>query len=556
MTNDIIVKQVACSPFTDQKPGTAGLRKKVSVFSQPHYLETYVQAVFNALKLPEGSALVVGGDGRYYNNRAINTIIAIAAANGVRKLIIGRNGLLSTPAASNLIRRHRADGGFVLTASHNPGGPDGDFGIKYNIANGGQAPESLTDAFFAESKKLTAYRIAEINDVDLSNTGLQHIGQLQVEVVDSVSDYSTLLQSLFDFDCMRDAISGGLRMQFDAMHGITGPYAEDIFCKLLGLPSEMINRATPLPDFGGCHPDPNPVDAPDLISAAMSEQSPALLAASDGDGDRNMIVLPGQMVSPCDSLAILLANAHLIPGYSNGMPGVARSMPTSKAADRVAEKLGVPCYETPTGWRFFCNLLDSGDIGLCGEESFGTGSSHVREKDGMWAILFWLNLLATTGKSGNEILREHWQEFGRDYYQRYDYFIEDADQAAVLFADLKSRIETSPLTLAGNANSDFEIAHFEISKADSFTYHDPVDGSVSENQGLRIEFSNSSRIVYRLSGTGTAGATLRVYLQHYEPRESHQQLDPTAVLTPLGNLASHIGEIGSRTGLSKPTAVI
>jgi len=536
------IRHVDCAAFGDQKPGTAGLRKKVAVFSQAHYLETYIQAVFESLDLTSGSALVIGGDGRYYNDTAIQTIIAIAAAHGVRHLIIGRNGLLSTPAASNLIRQRGAAGGFILTASHNPGGPDGDFGIKYNIANGGQAPESLTDAFFTNSSKLRRYSIAELPDIDLSKEGVTVANGLTIEIVDPVSDYSTLLQSLFDFDCMRDGIRNGLSLRFDAMHGITGIYASTIFSGLLDLPAEQLLNAVPLPDFGGGHPDPNPVDAPELISAALGSASPDLLAASDGDGDRNMIVVPGQMVSPCDSLAILLANAARIPGYKDGMAGVARSMPTSQAADRVAAKLGVPCYETPTGWRFFCNLLDTGDIGLCGEESFGTGSDHVREKDGMWAVLFWLNLLATTGKSGNEILESHWSEFGRDYYQRYDYFIADTDAAAGLFSSLKQNLDKTGSRLPADKT---------LQLADSFTYHDPVDHSISENQGLRLAFEDGSRIVYRLSGTGTSGATLRVYLQHYEQDMKRHALDPHEVLKPAG-----LADIERLTGLSQPTAVI
>jgi len=547
MKSTLKINTIECQPYQDQKPGTAGLRKKVSVVRQDHYLETYVQSVFNSLSLPDDATLVLGGDGRYYNNEAIHTIIAIAVANGVRHLIIGRDGLLSTPAASHLIRKHQAFGGFILTASHNPGGPDGDFGIKYNTGNGGQAPEALTDTIYATSKNINSYRIADLPDIDLNATGSHRLDALQIEIVDSVSDYSSLVQSIFDFDCMAAAIANNLRIRFDALHGITGPYAQHIFGELLGTPTDDILNSTPLPDFGGGHPDPNPVDVPGLIADSLSPDSPDLLAASDGDGDRNMIVLPGQMVSPCDSLAIMLANAREIPGYRNGMPGVARSMPTSMAADRVAAELNIPCYETPTGWRFFCNLLDSGAIGLCGEESFGTGSSHVREKDGLWAILFWLNLLATTGKSGGQILNEHWHHYGRDYYQRYDYFIEDTAAADELFNSLRS----DPMNIAKRLPQNKTLT-----AADSFTYHDPVDHSISENQGVRFSFADQSRIVYRLSGTGTSGATLRVYLQHFEADAQKQTLNQTEVLQPLGAIASHLADIERITGLSRPTAII
>ncbi len=546
MSNEIKITRVECEPFQDQKPGTAGLRKKVAVIRQPHYLESYVQSVFNTLKLPTASTLVLGGDGRYYNPEAIQTIIAIAAANSVGKLIIGKDGLLSTPAASHLIRLHNAAGGFILTASHNPGGPEGDFGIKYNVANGGQAPENMTDAFYAESRSIQHYAIADIPTVNLSNIGTTDINGLTIDVVDTVSDYSHLLQSLFDFDCMADAISNGLSLRFDALHGITGPYAEDIFCRLLGAPVESLLNATPLPDFGGGHPDPNPVDVPGLYKLALSGNSPDLLAASDGDGDRNMVLVPGQMVSPGDSLAILLANAKRIPGYREGMPGVARSMPTSTAVDKVAASLGIPCFETPTGWRFFCNLLDSGDIGLCGEESFGTGSSHVREKDGLWAILFWLNLLAVRKMSGSEILKQHWQEFGRDYYQRYDYFIKDSSQADALFAAIKQNAEN------GIAN----IGNHSLLKTDNFNYQDPIDGSISANQGVRLELEGGSRIIYRLSGTGTAGATLRVYLQQPEADPAKLQLDTTSVLKSLGHIAAENARIEHFSGLTAPTAII
>ena len=546
MSKETNIHTVNCTAFKDQKPGTAGLRKKVAVIRQPHYLETYVQSVFNTLKLPAGSALVIGGDGRFFNPEAIQTIIQIAAANAIGKLIIGKDGLLSTPAASHLIRQQAAAGGFILTASHNPGGPDGDFGIKYNIANGGQAPESMTDAFFAASKVISQYKLVQLPPVDVSKPGLQNFAGIEIMVVDSVTDYTRLLQELFDFDCMANAIKKGLSLQFDALHGITGPYAIDIFCRLLGAPNSSVLNATPLPDFGGGHPDPTPVDVPDLYQLALSSESPDLLAASDGDGDRNMILLPGQMVSPGDSLAILLANAKSIPGYRDGIPGVARSMPTSTAVDRVAQLLNIPCFETPTGWRYFCNLLDSGDIGLCGEESFGTGSSHVREKDGLWAVLFWLNLIATTGLSGNQILANHWRQFGRDYYQRYDYFIPDSSQADALFSELKLNAESPSVGLQERS----------LKSIDNFTYTDPIDSSVSTNQGVRLQFNDESRVIYRLSGTGTSGATLRVYLQQLETNAALHAQNPSDVLKPLGLLAASYARIEHYTGLTKPSAII
>jgi len=541
------VKTIQCSPFSDQRPGTAGLRKKVRVFRQPHYLETFVEAIFIAAKLPAGATLVLGGDGRYYNDVAIRIIAAQAAAHGVRHLLIGRDGLLSTPAASHLIRAHGAHGGFILTASHNPGGEDGDFGIKFNIANGAQAPEAMTDAIYQASRTVSEYRIASLPDFSLTETGQTRIGSLSIEVIDSTDSYAALMQSLFDFDAMADWLRSGRRLCFDAMHGVTGPYAEKIFCEQLGLPAEALLHAQPLPDFGGLHPDPNPVDAAELVARSQGSKPPDLLAASDGDGDRNMILGPGCFVSPCDSIAVMLANHRLIPGYAGGVPGAARSMPTSRAVDVVARELGIPCYETPTGWRFFCNLLESGRIGLCGEESFGTSSAHVREKDGIWAVLFWLNMLASLHQSVPEVLASHWKRYGRHYYQRQDYFIEDSERAAVLLQSLREQ-------LPGLKGQAIDGRRLEVT--DEFSYHDPVDGSESSQQGIRLLCNDGSRIVYRLSGTGTSGATLRIYLERYMQDPARLQDNPGEMLAGLGAMAARIARISELTGVSEPSYTI
>lgn len=541
------VSTVPCSPFPDQRMGTAGLRKKVAVFSQAHYLESFLQAVFDTLKLSAGATLVLGGDGRYYNDVAIQVIIRIAAAAGARHLVVGKDGLLSTPAASNLIRVRGADGGFLLTASHNPGGPSGDFGIKFNMASGGQAPPQVTDAVFAASQRIAGYRIADLPTVDLRRCGIQEIGPLRVEVVDPVDDYLELMQKLFDFDAIAGWLRRGHTVLFDAMHGVTGPYARRILCDVLGAGQESLLHATPLPDFGGLHPDPNPVDGRHLIERCARPDSPALAAASDGDGDRNMIVGPSLLLSPGDSVAMMLANATAIPGYRNGVPGAARSMPTSRALDAVARDLGIPCFETPTGWRFFCNLLESGRIGLCGEESFGTGSSHAREKDGLWAVLFWLNLLAARGETLPAIAAAHWRRFGRHYFQRHDYDIADAATGDALMSALRARIGGLRGQKAGTGRID---------TADDFAYHDEVDGSESLHQGVRIFLDDGCRIVYRLSGTGTSGATLRVYLEKHERGADRLGLDAGDVLKPLGGLAAQLADIGSITGLASPSMVV
>lgn len=541
------ISHINCKPFDDQRPGTAGLRKKVAVFQQPHYLESFVQSVFDTIALDAGATLVVGGDGRYYNRTAIQTLIAMAAANGYGKLIIGQGGLLSTPAASNLIRVRQAAGGIILTASHNPGGPDGDFGIKFNMASGGQAPEQITDAVYERSKQITQYHIAEIPAVDLDRIGEVKAGNMRVEIVDPVSDYAELMEELFDFELIESALRKKITMRFDALNAATGPYAEKIFCDMLHAPRDAIRNSIPLEDFGGLHPDPNPVDASHLLDLAMSEESPDLIAASDGDGDRNMVLGRGMLVSPGDSLAIMLANTAVTPGYRNGLKGAARSMPTSRAVDAVAQELGIPCYETPTGWRFFCNLLESGSITLCGEESFGTSSSHTREKDGLWAVLFWLNMMAGLDQSIEQIVRKHWQRFGRSFFQRRDYFIPDTDQAAALMAALSNKVPE----LAGSA--DYQT---RVEAADIFSYTDPVDGSVSNNQGIRVFLADGGRIVFRLSGTGTSGATLRVYLDKTETDQSLHSKPANAVLTGLADIAAEIARIEHYTGLQQPTAII
>jgi phosphoglucomutase len=541
------VRPVACPPFTDQRPGTAGLRRRVAIFRQPHYLEMFVQAALDTLGLPPGATLVLGGDGRFHNRDAAQAILRVAAANGIGRVIVGRGALLSTPAASHLIRRRGADGGFLLTASHNPGGPDGDFGVKFNIRTGGQAPEELSTALYHRTLQLTGYRVADLPAVDLDHDGTTSFGGFAVEVVDPVADYVTLLQQLFDFDRLRDWIRAGHRVQFDAMHGVTGPYAHRVFVELLGASPGSILRGDPREDFGGLHPDPNPVDAAGLVATAMAPGSPDLLAASDGDGDRNMILGPGCIVSPGDSVAVLLDNIRAVPGYRDGVTGVARSMPTSRAVDVVAARLGLPCYETPTGWRFFCNLLEAGRIGLCGEESFGTGSNHVREKDGLWAVLMWLSTIATTGRSVGAVLEAHWARYGRHLFQRHDFTIAEAARGDDLVKALQSRLPG----LAGTP-----LAGATITLADDFTYHDPVDGSTSAHQGIRLVLDDGSRIVYRLSGTGTSGATLRVYLEQYVPAPGTTADGGSAALARLGRTAASFARVADYAGTDQPSMVV
>ena len=501
-----MIKTISTKPIEGQKPGTSGLRKKTRVFMAPGYLENFVQSIWNGIGGLQGKTLVIGGDGRFFNTQAVQTIVKMAIAARAAKVIVGQNGLLSTPAASHLIRLHGADGGVILSASHNPGGVDGDFGVKFNTANGGPAPESVTDAIFAATATLTEYQIAEFADVDLSALGSVHLLQTQVDVIDPVADYASLMEQLFDFNAIRALIAGGFRLRFDAMHAVTGPYAREILVNRLGASAESVLNATPLPDFGGGHPDPNPVWAHALMAEMMGEDAPDFGAASDGDGDRNMILGRGVYVTPSDSLAVIAANAHLAPGYATGLAGVARSMPTSCALDRVAQARGLECYATPTGWKFFGNLLDSGRATLCGEESAGTGSDHIREKDGLWAVLMWLNILAGKRASVAQVMAAHWREFGRDYYSRHDYEEVDAEAANALIADLRARLEALPGQVFGGLS---------VARAEDFSYLDPVDGSVTRQQGIQIYFEEGARLVLRLSGTGTSGATLRVYMERH-----------------------------------------
>jgi phosphoglucomutase len=546
----MMIRTVATGPIAGQKPGTSGLRKRVPEFQAPYYVENFVQSVFDSIGDIKGQTLVVGGDGRYFNREVIATVIAMAAANGFGRLIIGRGGILSTPAASHLIRKRKAYGGLVLSASHNPGGPDGDFGIKYNIGNGGPAPEKITEAIFERTKTITRYLISDAAPVDLDKLGTVHIegshGQMAVEIVDPVTDYQHLMETLFDFDRIRAAIKGGMRMRFDAMSAVTGPYAHAILEGALGLPKGTVENGVPLPDFGGHHPDPNLVHAKHLLDLAMSPSSPDLCAASDGDGDRNLIIGRGQFVTPSDSLAILAANAHLAPGYAKGLAGIARSMPTSQAADRVAAKLGIPCFETPTGWKFFGNLLDAGLISICGEESAGTGSDHVREKDGLWAVLLWMDILAARKQGVADIVREHWTTYGRNYYARHDYEEVPSDGANTMVARLREM-------LPGLRGKSF--GSLTINNADDFAYADSVDGSVSKAQGIRLLMEDGSRIVFRLSGTGTAGATVRVYIERFEQDVSRHGLETGVALADLIKLAGDLAQIGHHTGRSAPSVI-
>lgn len=538
------VNSVATIPFADQKPGTSGLRKRVPAFQQPHYLENFVQSIFDTIKAPPGSTLVLGGDGRYYNREAIQIIVKMAAANGYGRVLVGQAGILSTPAASCVIRKYQTYGGIILSASHNPGGPDGDFGIKYNSANGGPAPEKITEAIFAASKTIRQYRIMVAADVALDRLGDSKLGEMTVSVIDPVNDYADLMESLFDFSAIRALLSGGFRIKFDAMHAVNGPYAQEIFVQRLGASADCLMNAVPLPDFGGGHPDPNLTYAHELVDVLYGDYAPDFGAASDGDGDRNMILGKHFFVTPSDSLAILAANAQLVPAYKQGLAGIARSMPTSEAADRVAKVLGIPCYETPTGWKFFGNLMDAGKVTLCGEESFGTGSNHVREKDGLWAVLFWLNIIAARKQSVETIVREHWARFGRNVYSRHDYEGIPTDAAN----GVMKLLHDSVAELKGA-----QFGHLQVKLCDDFSYTDSVDGSISTGQGVRILFTDGSRIVFRLSGTGTEGATLRIYLESFEPDISKHHLDAQQALATLISIALQISELRKRTGRDRPT---
>ncbi|MCG6899650.1 MAG: alpha-D-glucose phosphate-specific phosphoglucomutase [Gammaproteobacteria bacterium] len=541
------ISTISTQPFSDQRPGTSGLRKKVRQFQTPHYLENFVQSIFDTQTDLKGGSLVVGGDGRYYNRQAIQTIIRMAAANGVAEVIVGQGGLLSTPAASCLIRKYRTNGGIILSASHNPGGPDGDFGIKFNTPNGGPAPEAITEAIYARTREITSYRLLASEEVDLDTIGILSLAETRVEIIDPVADYASLMEHLFDFGRIHQMFNSGLfTMRFDAMHAITGPYARHILEDMLGAEPGTVINGEPKEDFGGGHPDPNLVHAHEIVALTTGRNAVDFAAASDGDGDRNMILGRNFFVTPSDSLAVMAANAHHIKGYAGGIIGVARSMPTSQAADRVAEALGLSCYETPTGWKFFGNLLDARLITLCGEESFGTGSDHVREKDGLWAVLFWLNLLAVRRESVQEIVQQHWRRFGRNFYTRYDYEGIETAVANSLMAHLQEH-------LAGLPGSTLE--GYRVAYADNFSYTDPVDGSVSENQGIRIGFTDGSRIVFRLSGTGTEGATLRIYLEAYELDTDQQDRDTAEVMQVLVGIATGIAQIESRTGRKQPTVI-
>jgi len=539
-----MIQTIPTTPIDGQKPGTSGLRKKTAIFRQPHYLENFVQSIWDGIGGVAGKVLVLGGDGRAFNVEAVQIILKMAAASGAAKVIVGQDGLLSTPAASNLIRMRHADGGVILSASHNPGGDDGDFGIKFNTANGGPAPESVTDAIFAASTKISDYRILKASDLDLGALGMAQMGEMAVEVVDPVADYAILMEKLFDFNAIRALLNSGFTLRFDAMHAITGPYAREILINRLGAPEASVMNAVPLPDFGGGHPDPNPVWAHELMDIMMGTDAPDFGAASDGDGDRNMIVGRGAYVTPSDSLAVIAANAHLAPGYAQGLAGVARSMPTSAALDRVAEARGLPCYATPTGWKFFGNLLDAGSATLCGEESAGTGSDHVREKDGLWAVLMWLNILAAKRMSVAEVMEAHWAEFGRNYYSRHDYEGVDKTAAESLMADLRARLDKMAGEPAGA---------LIVTAAEDFSYTDPVDGSVTTRQGLQIMFEGGARLVLRLSGTGTEGATLRVYMESFAADNFDQ--DPQAALDDVIAAAEALAGIKTRLGRDAPDVV-
>jgi len=540
-------------PFNDQKPGTSGLRKKVKVFQQAHYLENFVQSLFDTLTVPNDAVLVIGGDGRYHNRQAIQTIISMAAANGFARVLIGQGGILSTPAASHVIRKYKSFGGMVLSASHNQGGVNGDFGIKYNINNGGPAPEKITDEVFAKSKVISEYKVSDLPTVDIDTIGEKNFEGMvaghsfTVQVIDAVQDYADLMQSLFDFKAIKQLLASGFEMKFDAMHAVTGPYAKEIFVNRLNAPIESLMNCEPSEDFGGGHPDPNLTYAEDLVNIMFAgEDALDFGAASDGDGDRNMILGQNFFVTPSDSLAVLAANATLVPAYATGIAGVARSMPTSGAVDRVAAKFNVPCFETPTGWKFFGNLMDAGKVTLCGEESFGTSSNHVREKDGLWAVLFWLNIIAAKKMGVEAILKAHWLEYGRNVYSRHDYEAIPTEAANSVIAHIKSQFSSLP-------NQKF--GHYTVKLCDDFSYHDSIDGSVSNNQGIRILFTDGSRIVFRLSGTGTEGATLRIYLEAYEPDSTKHHLDAQVALAEMIQIALQISQLVEKTGRVAPTVI-
>ncbi len=545
------IKTIYTQPFLDQKPGTSGLRKKVKVFQQTNYLENFVQSIFDSIEVAPNSALTLGGDGRFYNASAIQIIIKMAAANGFARVLVGQKGILSTPAASHIIRKYQTLGGIILSASHNPAGPDEDFGIKYNTPNGGPAPEKITEAIFAKSKVLNEYKICNFADVDIETLGETNIGQFTVEVINPVTDYADLMASMFDFAAIKTLLQSGFKLKFDAMHAVTGPYAQEIFVNRLGAPESCLMNCFVSETFGGGHPDPNLTYAHELVDVLYQQNAPDFGAASDGDGDRNMILGKHFFVTPSDSLAIIAANAALIPAYSRGLAGVARSMPTSGAVDRVAKKLNIPCYETPTGWKFFGNLMDAGKVTLCGEESFGTGSNHVREKDGLWAVLCWLNIIAVKQKSVEEIVKNHWLEYGRNVYSRHDYEAVPSDIANTVMAHIKAQISSLPNQLFGNP----AIKSYTVKIADDFSYTDPIDGSISTEQGVRILFDDDSRIVFRLSGTGTEGATVRIYLEAFEPDSSQHYLDAQVALAEMITIAEEISRLKQISARNSPTVI-
>ncbi len=551
------IQTVSTQAFLDQKPGTSGLRKKVKVFQQPHYLENFVQSIFDTLTIEAGATLTVGGDGRFYNKTAIQIIIKMAAANGFAKVLVGQDGILSTPAASHVIRHFKTFGGIILSASHNPAGPTEDFGIKYNTANGGPAPEKITEAIFAKSKTITQYKIADFADIDLNTIGETKVDGFSVQVINAVSDYADLMEQLFDFAAIKDLLQTGFSLKFDAMHAVTGPYAKEILVNRLGAPATSLMNCEVSETFGGGHPDPNLTYAHELVDVlytpdTKTQAAPDFGAASDGDGDRNMILGNSFFVTPSDSLAIIAANAQLIPAYKQGLAGVARSMPTSGAVDRVASKLNIPCYETPTGWKFFGNLMDADKVTLCGEESFGTGSNHVREKDGLWAVLCWLNIIAAKTKAAGNlhsveaIVKAHWAEYGRNVYSRHDYEAIPTEAANGVMAHIKSQFSTLPNHVFG---------HYTVNTCDDFSYTDPIDGSVSTGQGVRILFKCGSRIVFRLSGTGTEGATLRIYLEAYDPNVANHHLDAQVALAEMIEIALTVSQLKQRTGRETPTVI-
>ncbi|WP_339107238.1 alpha-D-glucose phosphate-specific phosphoglucomutase [Thioclava sp. GXIMD4216] len=537
---------IQTTPFEGQKPGTSGLRKKTKVFMQKHFLENFIQSTFDAIGGVDGKILVLGGDGRYFGKEAAQIILKMAAANGAAKVFVGQGAWLSTPAASHLIRTLETDGGIILSASHNPGGPEEDFGVKYNAANGGPAPEKITDAIFERTKNITSYLKLDVPDVDLGHIGTQTLGEMVVEVLDPVAAYADMMEGIFDFAALKALFAKGFRMRMDSMCAITGPYAVEIFENRLGAPKGTVVHEVPLEDFGGMHPDPNPTWAHELMAEMMGENAPDFGAASDGDGDRNMILGAGTYVSPSDSLAVIAANAKLVPAYAEGLKGVARSMPTSAAVDRVAEALGLACFETPTGWKFFGNLMDAGRVSLCGEESFGTGSDHVREKDGLWAVLMWLNIIAARGQSVGEIVADHFKRFGRNYYSRHDYEALPKELAEGMLDDLRAKLSDLP---------GKEYQGLVVGNADEFAYTDPVDQSVSQHQGFRILFAGGSRVVLRLSGTGTEGATLRVYLERYVAGPEGLAQDPQEALAPIIKATEEIVGIAATTGKQQPDVI-